>query len=872
MKTFKIILILLLTTQMLSAQNYFYYYKGEKITLNVSTKKFFIKYVDSLSADQKKQVIMSDFSLKPCKKQIIEASPNVVITDLVEGTTQTQVKELITRLNKNKNVFISSPVFMYKDSSLEGLTENFIVKLKSPFDYSKLQRLAKETNTKIIKQNQFEPSVYILQADKNSKGNAMEMANYFYEQNIFEFAEPDFLFLNAVQTNDPYFSDQWSLENTGQYNGVPGADMNVVNAWTITMGRPDIHVAVVDEGVDLVHPDLANNLLPGYDATGQGSNGAPSGNDAHGTACAGIIAAEANNGIGIAGVCPNCKILPVRAIINDSPTATWLSDGINWAWQNGADVISCSWRFNPSSLIDDAINNALTNGRSGLGCVVLFASGNDNNSSIDYPANLPGVIAVGAMNECNERKNPSSHCDGENWGSNYGAGLGVVAPGVNIATTDISGPAGYSAVPPSSNTIMYNDDYIKNFGGTSAACPNAAGVCALILSVNPCLTQSQVTQILELSCFKAGIYCYVPNSYYPNGAWNNEMGYGRVDAYNAVQWAFGTQINSYYHISGTDQGANDCNGGNPCEWIFLGDCSGHIAAATYFVYQHRVEANVTYPYTPGATILGISNGFSASNPNGGNYFMGEYNITSTSATLYAFTYEITDELGQDVGWVPTTPQNIRFNYSVLSTMGKDLYFQDQNETGTEVYNAMDEIDAGENVTTAVPVGDYVVKSGANVTFHAGNKIVLSNGFHAEAGSTFDAKVEPFFTCTQYPMGKMANPNGDNSNYPPVIKDYEVTKIKDTVTANNSENNLIRNFPNPFSNSTTIEYRIKESQSVRITISDQYGREFIVLQNKIKQEAGTYQVKFSGINIPSGIYYCTLQADNFKATKQLMKID
>ena len=886
MKKFKLVLILLLTSLMLSAQNYFYYYKGEKIPLTISNKKVIVKFSEGLTFEQKKQVIASDFALKQLEKSKAEVLPNISIVNIEKGN-ESSVQQIIIYLNKNKNVVSTNPVFVYKDSSLQGLTGEFLVKLKSPADYLELQRLAKETKTKIVKQNQFDPSVYILESDKNSNGNALKMANYFYETKIFEFAEPNFLGIDIIRSNDPYFSDQWSLQNTGQYSGTSGADMNVPNAWSITMGRDDITVAVVDEGVDLVHPDLIDNILPGFDAAGQGTGGAPTGDDAHGTACAGIIAAKANNGIGIAGVCPDCKILPVRALPEGNSTATMLADGINWAWQNGADVISNSWHFSQSSLIDNAINNAVTSGRGGLGCVVLFAAGNENNS-VSYPASLPNVIAVGAMSMCNERKRSSKHssdvnpgvtpdpdgvsCDDEKWwGSNYGTELDVVAPGVKISTTDISGSAGYNNI---TGMEMYNNDYVKNFNGTSSATPNAAGVCALILSINRCLTYSQVAQILELSCDKVGFYCYNTTSGHSNGTWNNQMGYGRVDAYNAVRYAFSTEINTYTNVSGTDQGANDCSG-NLCTWqLIAGGCSG-LAAANYYVYWHRVDANVTYPNTPGANIIATSNGFSYSSPNSGNYFAGASNVTSTSATLYTYVFETYNILGQFLGWVPTAPQNIRFNYHVLSILDQDIYLQNQTvSTGTEVHNAMNKIVAGSNVTNAVPVGDYIVQGDANITLHGGNSVTLEPGTIIQPGpnGSFVAYADPFFTCSQYPMGKMASTNGDNSGYPPVIKDYEVIILKDTATTTASENNLIRIFPNPFSDNTTIEYRIGKSASVTIIIHDNCGKPFYILKNKSIHDAGTYQIKLTGINLPAGVYFCTLQADNYKETIKMIKTE
>lgn len=110
---------------------------------------------------------------------------------------------------------------------------------------------------------------------------------------------------------------------------------------------------------------------------------------------------------------------------------TWIANGINWAWQYGnADVLSNSYGGGaPSSLIHNAIDNAVNNGRNGLGSPVLFSAGNENDGAVIYPAAYPPCIAVGAMSYCAERKSPSS-CDGEDWwGSNYGSALDVMAPG-----------------------------------------------------------------------------------------------------------------------------------------------------------------------------------------------------------------------------------------------------------------------------------------------------------------------------------------------------------------------------------------------------------------------------------------------------------
>lgn len=411
-----------------------------------------------------------------------------------------------------------------------------------------------ETGATIISTVRYSPYIFILSTPKSAAVSAMDMANRFYETGYFKYAEPSFLLLLKLQTADPYFNDQWALENIGQYNGAIDADMDVTDVFNdprqLRQGE-EIVVAVIDEGVDLLHEDLKNNLKPGYDAVKAwysspppniGANGAYYGNDAHGTACAGIIAAEADNGKGISGVAPKSKIMPIRIGYTNATTGfwqtdpSWVADGINWAHCHGADILSNSWYITPSDMVEEQINAAVQFGRGGLGTPVLFSSGNILNISdptnVDFPAYLDNVIAVGAMSMCNQRKSFTS-CDGERWGSKYGSQIDVVAPGVKIATTDITGPWGYSWWTPA-----YTPDYLKEFNGTSAACPNAAGVMALILSNKSCLTAKEAREILETTAEKVGTYLYTPNlAVNPHGPWHDEMGYGKVNALAAVNLA-----------------------------------------------------------------------------------------------------------------------------------------------------------------------------------------------------------------------------------------------------------------------------------------------------------------------------------------------
>jgi subtilisin family serine protease len=444
---------------------------------------------------------------------------------------------LLKRLKQSNLIEYANPFLVYKDGSKQGITDRFIVKLRDALDVPMLNQMVAENALQIVENYKYDNKVFIVKVPKSAGFNALQMANKFYESGKFSSAEPDFLLLlKKFNTNDPFLNYQWSLNNTGsaiQYNGTVGCDMKVFNAWGISTGSTNIKVAIIDEGVDLVHPDLQANMLAGYDATGLGSGGAPSGDDAHGTACAGIVAGVGNNAVGVAGVAYGCKIIPVRIAYSDAngnwvTTNASIGTAIDWAWQTaGADVLSNSWGGgSSSSLINDAITRAVTQGRGGLGAPVIFAAGNDN-GAVSYPATLSNVISVTAMSMCNQRKSTTS-CDGETfWGSNYGVNGDISAPGVKIYTCDISGTSGYSS-----------GNYTATFNGTSSACPNAAGVMALILSVNPSLTMASARQIIESTCDKVGGYTYNSNvSGQPNGTWSNDLGYGRVNALAALQLA-----------------------------------------------------------------------------------------------------------------------------------------------------------------------------------------------------------------------------------------------------------------------------------------------------------------------------------------------
>lgn len=367
------------------------------------------------------------------------------------------------------------------------------------------------------------------------------LSRKLYETGVFEWVEPEMFVRLRELTNDPFYDDQWGLENNGQNvcgaAGTPDADANVDQAWSLATGA-GIRIAVIDDGVQLNHPDLP--VVAAHDSWDNSGDGGPQVSfDRHGTSCAGIAAATAENSLGVAGVAPSAGMVAIRFAEAGPANSLDTSNGamkraIDWAWDNeNADVLSNSWGGgSASNRVKRAIRRAKDDGRGGLGSVVLFATGNDN-SSVIWPAEMDEVIAVGASSPCDERKNPGS-CDGEtNWGSNFGPEVDVVAPGVAMPTTDRTGSAGYNS----------GGDYFTCFNGTSSATPFAAGVAGLLLSRNPALSADRVQEILQ----RAAQDIEAPG-------FDNASGHGRVDALRTLEFAFcspsGDEKASFYWASG----------------------------------------------------------------------------------------------------------------------------------------------------------------------------------------------------------------------------------------------------------------------------------------------------------------------------------
>ncbi|MGD0166177.1 MAG: S8 family serine peptidase [Gaiellaceae bacterium] len=272
----------------------------------------------------------------------------------------------------------------------------------------------------------------------------------------------------GVSADDPLLNaGYWQLANP-----------RVPDAWSLSTGRASTVVAVLDTGIARKHEDLGATAA-GYDFVNSDSH--PWDDNGHGTAVAGIIAAQGGNGIGVAGVCWKCTIMPVKVLDADN-SGTWsdVAAGVIWATNHGAKVINMSLGLpSGSRSVAAAISYAESHN-----VVVVAAAGNENSSAPDYPAAYPGVISVGAVNETGARYSTANgNTPFGNWGSNYGAWVKVDAPGCVNTTW----PA---------NPVQPNGGYTY-FCGTSAAAPFVAGLAGLARSYAPLASAGQVAGAIE---------------------------------------------------------------------------------------------------------------------------------------------------------------------------------------------------------------------------------------------------------------------------------------------------------------------------------------------------------------------------------------
>ena len=558
---YSVLMVIFLLPMISFSQNNFYYYFDQKIYLDPVPNKYTVEFINTVDESV---FTANNFDNIHLKNKIYEVSG-----------------DYFSLLNASNGAYNINQLYKYKGENANVLNEITLL-FKEETTPTQIQNI--EAQYGLIK------TVECSVMNAYKVNNPITVANEIFETGFVIYSQPTFLVnleLHNFTPNDDYYNMQYYLNNKGT-NGEPDsngkygaidADIDAPEAWGITMGNPNIVIAVIDEGVTSEHPDLPASriviadLSNFDDGDGQASNDpSPDGDGNHGNAIAGIIAATADNGFGIAGIAPECKIMPMKIDIatqNLNPIIL----AINIAAEEGANIISGSWGVNSENPIPNAgLTFAIQHAIIFDNVSFVFSIGNNGTGDnfVAYPANLdeedfptsyPGmdIIAVGASDRV-DLKATYSPVDAE---------VDICAPsntssycydnteGGNIWTLDILGAHGYNPwndqsplsscddiligqqIPSSGNNYM---SYTGRMGGTSATAPQVAGVIALMksLDVNTnCLTVPQINEILKVSADKVGGYDYSGNDGSNNGEFrpsghSKELGYGRLNAYNAL--------------------------------------------------------------------------------------------------------------------------------------------------------------------------------------------------------------------------------------------------------------------------------------------------------------------------------------------------
>lgn len=348
----------------------------------------------------------------------------------------------------------------------EETTDRIIVKLKASTDSLKGDAVGRAKDAK---------KLLAVKVPKNKKTKVY--IKELEQRSDIEYAEPDYLVKPQYTPTDFSFTRQW--HHTA---------IKTELAWDRSKGSNEIIVAVIDDGIDLEHPDLKERIVQPYDAVQQSFDSITVGE--HGTHVAGIIASSIDNGIGGVGVAPHVNIMPINVFSGEGAYTSTIINAVYHAVDSGARIINLSLgNYHYSQFFNDAIQYAVNNG-----VLVVAAAGNQATSATHYPSSYANVISVSSTDRYD---NPSTF-------TNFGSDIDVAAPGTSI----------YSTFPQNSYGYM---------SGTSMAAPVVAGLAALIWSNEPGLTNSQVADRLQNTSDDLG----------PSGK-DEFYGYGRVNAQKAL--------------------------------------------------------------------------------------------------------------------------------------------------------------------------------------------------------------------------------------------------------------------------------------------------------------------------------------------------
>lgn len=395
-----------------------YYYDGKLVKLERSGSELSVRFA-AVSSKSSRSDLVGRLSASARISRASSLRGGDLSAVATNGTSSAAFGRLLTGLGTTRAVEFAYPAWIDpKTGSRLLLTDELIVRLNGGPVSAEIKDAFASRGLTIEHRITYSSEEYVLRLLDPKKSDPLAVSRELYESGLVEWAEPNFVqeFKKDFVPNDPLFSQQWHLLNTGQDGGKPNADARLTGAWDMERGRRNITIAVIDDGVQLNHPDLAPNIytnpgeipgnhidddhngfvddVHGWNFVWGTNNVRPVGSDEeaddHGTAVAGVAAARGNNGEGVSGACPRCRILPVK-ITSDGVWATdsQIADAIRYAGRM-ADVINMSWGSDePIRVFKSALSYALNKGRGGKGAIMLAASGNEASGVVRF--SLTGI-------------------------------------------------------------------------------------------------------------------------------------------------------------------------------------------------------------------------------------------------------------------------------------------------------------------------------------------------------------------------------------------------------------------------------------------------------------------------------------------------
>jgi len=775
---------------------------------------------------------------------------------LSSGTEQYIADELIIKF---KDSVLTKDFFYSKEKKIKLHTLNGKSrkkkKYKSVFDDARLSKYSLEKlgsfNSAKSDTNEVD-RIVLLKIDDGA--DVLATCNELMQTEEVEYATPNYLLqTNNTPTNDPYFYLQTGLEQSSD------KDIDVQRAWDFNTGNNQIRVGVIDNGVDYDNPDLGGSfgatapiVKSGYDYINNDSDPDYTENplNSHGTECAGIIAALRNNGVGVAGIAGGnggsagvqivaLKVGPIAC--DDGSLKCMKTDKVISAIKDGAKPISeggygCHILSNSyggpgwNESVREAVKYAVSKN-----VVFVAAKGNENTNTRHFPSDYDAnwIISVGAVDESDQK---SVWCCGQ--ASNTGNGIDVVAPGGRNTANNV-----YTTSPnPNTSTPNY-----KTFSGTSAATPHVAGLAALILS--EALDQGRTLHHEDVEGIIKASAKDVNQSTYPG--YDDQLGWGRINAGKALEmmntpWQLLQQSTTGGSIySSTDWYKTQLNGING------------LNNGLYICKRHEVRTTITLPFSEDNNTYvwgrgsNKSTGWSAANPNWGMGFCDVVSKSGNQATLRSFIYEVTNQIGQQYGYFPTSAGSVVFAYSSLYIP----CFASKNVT--------------ENITSGTPnapivhvasssiIASNTIQSGASAVYSAPTSIRLQSGFRAQNGSNFRVN---FGGCNAYVSNsRLAHPESN----------IELDILSNLEPTHFYRKN-VKLFPNPFTDYVTIEFELEEDSDVTLIISDAKGNEISRLLDNSKLIKGINHSNFGKNDLSIGLYFYSIVTNKYILNGKIVK--